>query len=176
MTPTQPAATPTERALTAEEECRWIGVYGWLNDDPSGKPCNLPVWHEGRHENRPADAERAARALEGGEEMPPDVSNLPPLDIYARGYQHGAEAARFDASLRAARAEPGLRAEVARLRDVVGFVADWAHDCSPTHDPDAWSTGMAGAGKAPADRYGFDSIEERCRAALEAHGEPGTGR
>ena len=75
-----------------------------------------------------------------------------------------------------ARAEPGLRAAVERLRDVVGFVADWAHDCSPTHDPDAWSTGMVGAGKGPTDRYGFDAIEERCHTALEAHGEPQEGK
>jgi hypothetical protein len=107
--------------------------------------------------------------------MPPDVSNLPPLDIYARGFQDGAAAARFDASLRAARAEPGLRE--ALYREVGRRLTDERIDKLirdagiPLHGRPV-SVDLQARQVAAMVRA---NIKEPVDAALEAHGEPQEG-
>jgi hypothetical protein len=49
------------------------------------------------------------------------------------------------------------------LLDCIGFVADWAHNCSPSDDPHPKQVSPY--------RYGFDDIEQRCRDALAAFEE-----
>ena len=57
------------------------------------------------------------------------------------------------------RAEDVLAEALAEARNELAFVADWAHDCSPSNSPNVSTT-------PPWERFGFDDIEERCRALL----------
>lgn len=52
------------------------------------------------------------------------------------------------------------------LREVVEFVADWAHDCSPSNAATPWE--RKHGDEIDPRVYGFDDIEQRCRAALDA--------
>ena len=56
------------------------------------------------------------------------------------------------------------RAELERLRDVIGFIADWAHDCSPSNQTTPFT--RQHPDEVDPRQYGFDDIEDRCRAAL----------
>jgi hypothetical protein len=66
--PARTALATADKPLTGRDECGWTGVYGWLNDAPAGQPCNLPDWHEGKHERGPTapalDVEAQAEALD----------------------------------------------------------------------------------------------------------------
>lgn len=59
---------------------------------------------------------------------------------------------------------PALLDDVERLTAALAFIADWAHDCSPSNGPD-------GGSHPDPKLYGFDAIEDRARAALAASDE-----
>jgi hypothetical protein len=56
------------------------------------------------------------------------------------------------------------RANTATLRTALEDVADWAHDCSPSNTATPWERQTTD--EIDPRVYGFDDIEDRCRAAL----------